>query len=129
MGMIEEVGTYLDAQSTRWTLGTNLYLNWLPDEPNRAAAIYETAGAEPARSFQSVAWETPRIQVICRSTSFPQARDDADTMWSILEGVVNQTLSGKDYLRISAVQSPFLIERDERGRPYFGANFDVARRR
>lgn len=130
MGLVEDVGTFLAAQSTRFTLGTNLFLNLLPDEPNRATSLIETGGVAPNRIFGSTtpAWENARIQLASRSTSSTQARADADAAWTILEGVSNSTLSGSTYLRISAVQSVFLLERDERARPVFASNFDVQRR-
>jgi hypothetical protein len=130
MGMVEEVGTFLDGGSTRWALGTSLYLNNLPDEPNRAAAIYETGGFPPQQTFGNdlPAWENARIQLVCRSTSSATARADAGAAWTILQRVTNEALSSVSYLRIAPVQSPFLLRRDERGRAYFACNYDVTRR-
>lgn len=132
MGMVEDIGTFLAAQSTLFVLGTKTFLNYLPDSPNRAQSIVETGGMAPefvAGPSTKVAIEHPRIQVVCRSTSSTAARADMDKAWVILNGVTNQTLSGTTYLRISAAQSPFLLERDAKGRPVFAANFDVWKRR
>lgn len=128
--MIEEVGTFLDAESTRFTAGTNLFYNYLPDEPGTAASIIETGGLPPTHVFAGdrPAWENARIAVTCRSTSSTRARANMNDAWFQLHEVANETLSGRSYLRISAVQSPFLLERDERGRVSFQANFDVIRR-
>lgn len=131
MGMIEEVATYLDTQSTRFALGTNLFLNWLDDTPGTSAAVIETGGSDPSRVFKATvaAWENARFQLLCRSTSSSVARANIDAAWTIYEGVTNQTLSGSTYLRISAVQSPFMLTRDDQGRSIFACNFDVMRRR
>lgn len=133
MGLIEEVGTYLDAQSTRFSLGSSaaggLYLNDLPELPATASALIETGGSEPRRTFRGNGWENQRVQLYCRSTSSAIARANIDAAWTILEGVTNQALSGSTYLRVSAVQSPFLLDRDVAGRIVFAANFDIARRR
>lgn len=131
MGMVEDVATYLDTNSTRFTLGTNLFLNYLPSEPNRAASIIETAGLPPARVFgsTSVAWEQGRVQLACRSTSSATARADVDAAFTVLEGVQNQTLTSNLFLRVSAAQSPFLLERDAQNRVVFAVNFDVWRTR
>lgn len=127
--MIEDVGAYLDAGSTRFAAGTSLFYNYLPDEPNRATSIIETPGQAPARAFGSTgpSWEQGRIQVASRSTSSATARADIDAAFVLLEAVDNETLTSNLFLRISAVQSPFLLARDERGRPVFAANFDVWR--
>lgn len=129
MGLIEEVGTFLDSQSTRFALGTNLYLNYLPDEPNTAAAIFETPGGAPNYVFEGdlPAWENARVQVVCRSTSSTRARANMQDAWVQLQEVANETLSSRSWMRISAAQSPFLLRRDERGRPVFAANFDCVR--
>lgn len=130
MGLVEEVGAFLDTESTRFTAGTSLFYNFLPDEPGTATAIFETPGMAPTHVFAGnlPAWENARIQVACRSTSSTRARANANDAWFQLHEVANETLSNRSYLRISAVQSPFLLERDSRGRVVFAANFDVVRR-
>lgn len=127
--MIEDVGAYLDAGSTRFAAGTSLFYNHLPSEPNRATSIIETPGQAPARAFGSTgpSWEQGRIQVACRSTSSVTARADIDAAFVLLEAVDNETLTSNYFLRISAVQSPFLMERDVQGRPVFAFNADVWR--
>lgn len=129
MGLIEDVASYIDTNSTRYALGTSLFLNNLPTHPNRAQALIETPGSPPARTLggATVSWEQARFQLTCRSTSSATARADIQAGWDILEGVKNQTLSSNLFLRISAVQSPFLLARDEQGRPVFAANFDAWR--
>ena len=127
--MVEDLGAYLDSNSTRWAAGTSLFYNYLPDAPNRAASIVETGGSAPARAFGSTgpSWEQGRVQVVCRSTSSATARADADAAFALLEGIQNQTLTSNIFLRVSAVQSVFLLERDAKGRPVFGCNYDVWR--
>lgn len=135
MGMVEEVASYLTAQlSTRFQLGVNTFINFLPDEPATAAAIFETPGRAPDDTFgQAAAIEMPRFQLVTRSsgdnTGPTIARANIDAAWLKLHGVANQTLSGSTYLRISAVQSPFLLDRDPRGRVEFACNFETMRRR
>ena len=127
--MVEDLGAYLDSNSTRWAAGTSLFYNFLPDVPNRAASIVETGGSAPARAFGSTgpSWEQGRVQVVCRSTSSATARADADAAFALLEGIQNQTLTSNIFLRVSAVQSVFLLERDAKGRQVFGCNYDVWR--
>ena len=43
----------------------------------------------------------------------------------MLHNVGNRTVNGVRYLWVSAVQSPFLMGRDENNRPLIAVNFDV----
>lgn len=129
MGLIEEVGSFLDTQSTRFAAGTNLFYNFMPDEPGTATSLIETGGLPPQHHFSGdlPSWENARLQVSCRSTSSTQARANMNDAWFQLQEVANETLSSRTWLRISAVQSPFLLERDAKGRVVFAANFDCVR--
>lgn len=134
MGLVEEVGVFLDAASTRFTLGTNLFLNFMPDEPATATVIIEYPGAPPEDVFaRRPAIEQPRFQLVCRSsgdnTGPTIGRANVDVGFTTFHQVANQTLSGSTYLSISALQSPFLLDRDARGRVEFACNFEVMRRR
>ena len=135
MGMIEELGTFVDANSTRFALGTSLFLNLLPDGSTvapTAAAIIETGGQPAVHTIGGStrpAWEVARVQVLCRSTSSAIARANADAAWTLLEGVQNQALSGSTYLRVETLQPPFLAWRDDLTRPVFAFNAECWRRR
>lgn len=130
MGLIEEIGAYLDSNSTRFLAGTSLFYNWLPDEPGTAASITETGGLPPQQVFGNdlPAWENQRVQVLCRSTSSTRARANANDAWVVLQQIANETLSGRSWLRVSAVQSPFSLGQDERGRMLFACNYECVRR-
>lgn len=129
MSVLEELGGYLDAQSTRFTAGTNLFYNWLPSEPGTAASIIETGGLAPAYTFAGdlPKFENQRVQVMCRSTSSTRARANMNDAWFQLQEVANETLSSRSWLRVAAVQSPFSVGQDEQGRWLFAANFDCVR--
>lgn len=130
--MIEDVAGFIDSGSTALTAGTNLFMNFLPDTPNTAVAVYETGGAPPEFVFGSTtpAWRNPRVQVVSRSTSSQTARTRIETVYRRLAGVSNTTLqgaSGPNYLSITPVQDPFLLGRDEQARVTFACNFAVSR--
>lgn len=138
-GVMDELGTYLDANSTAITVGTNAFKGFLPETSVRAIAIFETGGVAPTHTFAGSLplIERPRVQVIARSTkpvagapaSATGVRSVMDVVWRLLDGIHNQALSGTTYLRVSAVQSPYLLEVDSRGRQVWSASFDVARRK
>ena len=129
MGLIEELGTFLDSESTRFALGSSLFLNWLPSEPGTAASIIETGGLAPAYTFGTdlPRYENARIQLLCRSTSSTRARANANDAWIQLQEVTNESLSARSWLRVSAVQSVFSLGQDEQGRWIFGCNYDCIR--
>ena len=129
MGVLEELGAYLDAQSTRFTAGTNLFYNWLPSEPGTAASIIETGGLPPAYTFGGdlPKYENQRVQVMCRSTSSTRARGNMNDAWVQLQEIENETLSSRSWLRVSAVQSPFSLGQDDQGRWLFACNFEAVR--
>ncbi len=130
MGLIEELGTFVDTASTRFTLGTNAFLNHLPDEPNTATSLVEYGGGEPDYVFANdlPVNENQRVQIACRSTSSATARANVNAAWVAVSGIANESLSSHSWLRAKPVQSPFLMRRDEQGRVIFAFNCDCARR-
>lgn len=130
IGLVEEVGTALQTAGVG-TLGTSLFLNSLPETTGTfAVGIFETGGLAPGRTMGTsyLTYERARIQVQCRASASTLARKKLNHVFIELEETYNTTLSGTTYLRIEAVQSPFLLTRDAGGRTVFAANFDCWRR-
>jgi len=130
MGLVEELGTELAGASTAFTVGTSLFLNQMPEEPNRVSAIVETGGTAPSYVMGKAlpAYENATVQITCRSTSSAQARADAGRAWFAVSAIVNQDLSSVAWLRAVPLQSPFLLRRDEQGRVIFVFNASCTRR-
>lgn len=128
MGLVEEVGTFLQTAGVG-TLGTSLFLNTVPDEPDTCVAVLESpVSREPRRTFgASLPVEMPRFQVYARAASHATARTKIQDVWNALEVVIDQTLSGTRYERIAATTSPSLLKRDEKDRWVFVANFEASR--
>ena len=130
--VLDEIGAYLAANGIG-TVGTDLFLGFLPDTPDAAVAIYETGGMEPYRAMRSSAGqpvaERPSIQVVCRNVAYEYqtARTTADSAWKLLEGLGDTTLAGVRYLWAAAVQSPFLMGRDDSGRVLIAFNVDLVK--
>ena len=128
MALLDELGTYLDAQVASLTLGTNLFLGRLPDDPDTCVVLYEYGGDAPVNTMGSDAMppvERPRIQIMTRATGYSSARTLSLECWTAIEAVLNESLSGTLYHRISANQSPFPLERDSQDRVLFAQNFRV----
>ena len=131
MALLDDVGTLLAAQVGSLTLGTNLFLGRLPDEPDTAVALFETGGEAPVNTMGGGLYEVeqPRLQVLTRGASYSATHALAMSVWLVLEATTNDTLSATLYHRITAVQSPFPIERDSKDRIVFSQNFRVQRER
>lgn len=141
--LLDDVATYLAGQSTAFTIlagtGGNLAkaksLDHTP-APDTLTVLYETAGFGPVHTFSTSTGtatrdhERPGLQVLCRSTSYQTARNNADTVFTLLDGLagtVLSTASGVTYRSIDAVQSPFFLQRDANDRTVISVNFNVGK--
>ncbi len=141
MPLLDDIATFLDAQSTAFTLlsGTegDLAKTIMLDHPavsDTIAVLYETGGSPNTYTFSTttgsarVAIEKPSLQMLSRSSDYQIARNRAQTAYTILDGLAGQNLptaTGTLYLEITAVQTPFSIGPDDNDRPVISVNFDV----
>ena len=129
--ILDDIAIHLEDNSTL-VLGVDLTLAFMPENPNTVTTIYETGGVGPLNAFSTGGgtrvYEQPSIQIVTRSTSYETARNIQETVFTVLDGVNNQTVPSTGsvhYGSIDAVQSPFLINRDSNNRFKVGVNFDV----
>ena len=135
--MIEEVGTYLTSSTTIGTLGTDVFLNVLPETTRVTVALFENAGQAPSHTIggRVAAFTQPSVEILVRSTAGSggianpsNARAKIQRVYNRLSTVANQTISGSTYLRIVPEGEPYLYDRDEQGRVVFACSFVVTRR-
>lgn len=128
MALLDELGDYLSTNGVG-TLGTDLFLGFLPESPNAAVALYETGGSAPVRAMRSSPGQPvarqPRVQVVARSTSYAAARSKAGDVYALLEGLGGVTLGATRYLWGGAVQEPFPLGRDGQQRVMVACNYDI----
>ncbi len=67
------------------------------------------------------------MQVRSRAAAYSTAQSLAVDVWALLAKVINETLTSTTYLKISPVQSPFALDRDDQDRMIFVCNFDVVK--
>jgi hypothetical protein len=67
----------------------------------------------------------PRIQVLTRAKAYADADSLANSVWAALEGILDDSLSGTRYYNVTAIQSPFSLERDSQDRQIMAQNFQV----
>lgn len=126
MTVLEAIGDYLVAHS-QGTLGTNLFLSMMPNDPDTCVAIYEEEGGEPLFSLgtEGIQIDQPNIQVVVRSVrdDYPAARDKADQIRGLLAAMTDVTISGVRILRISPLGSVLPMGVDDKFRPMVAVNF------
>lgn len=129
MATLVDLANYLDTNVAGLTLGTNLFIGRMPDEPDVCVAIYEYGGTRPDQTMGGGApvLQNPSIQVRVRHTSYASAETTANLCFSALEGIIDETINTTRYNRVTAIQSPFPLERDPEERIIFVQNFDVKR--
>ena len=131
--ILPELATYIAANSTL-VAGTDLFMNQFPaTASDTAVALYETGGVGPKVTFGGVAWESPSVQVVVRSTSYAVARNLAQTIFNKLLLIENDPLpvsastgaATTNHLFVRPQQSPFSIGPDELDRPQVSCNYFV----
>lgn len=125
-GVIEAAAAAL----TGSTLGTDLFLQFMPDTPDLCTALYEYDGMPPDETMGAgtvPAIEKPRLQVKCRAAKddYPAARDRVKAARALLCAVHDQTLSGLYVLRFEPTGSTMHLGSDDKARPLVVANFQV----
>ena len=141
MAVLDDLAQFIDTSSTAFSRSSNLGIGIALDSgslSNTFAALYETPGQVGSLAFSTTAnlaervFDRPRVQVICRSTSYTTARTNTQTIYDLLDGVANRKLptsTGTLYVSIEAVQAPFSLGRDENDRWLISTNYQIERDR
>lgn len=116
------------------TFGTDMFSGGLPPDPIECCALIEYGGEPPMRKQNDGAahssaqgGERPRFQLLVRSADYETGRNFIQQIWDELDGIVNETIGGIFYQRVAAIQSPFMLERDESDRWIFAVNFTATK--
>lgn len=123
--MLNEIGTYLQSQEIG-TLGANLFLGLMPDQPDNCIALFEYAGSPPDLHWEG---EYPGLQVRVRNKSYAMARAKIEQIRDLLHGLHDKKLSGTRYLLIKARGSPEVLKRDNNNRVELFVNFEIIKER
>lgn len=124
--LLPEIASLLSSVAT---LGTDLFLGQIPDEPDTCVTVLEYSGRRSEYVFGSAnpVTEYPRIQVVCRGAQqeYESVRATAELAYRALAAVCNQTVSGTRYEAIVPLQPPFLLDKDESERILIAFNCRV----
>ena len=123
--MLKEISTYLQSQGIG-TLGANLFLGLMPDQPDNCIALFEYAGSPPDLHWNG---EYPGLQVRVRNKSYAAGRAKIEEVVTELHGAHELTLNGTRYLLIKARGSPEVLKRDNNNRVELFVNFEIIKER
>jgi len=123
--------TDMDDYLTTSGVTTAIYRGRQPSDPSTVVTIYETGGSPPVHGMGgspgTALAEQPSIQVVTRSTSYSTARTTADQCFDLLDGLYQTTINGTRYLYVEALQSPFMLERDDQERTRIACNYRIVK--
>ncbi len=125
--LTRDIATYLISRHLVTAIGTDVFLDYVPETPDNLLAVQEYAGVPPDIPIPLL---DRRVQVLIRNKSYASARTLAFSVFNALDtgfsrpaGVV---LTASRTAVINALQSPFMLERDEMDRSIFVFNLAVA---
>ena len=108
-------------------VSTTIYKGFMPEQPNDAIILTETAGLGPIQAMSSgpgnASMEVAGLQVIQRSQSYATARLGMQTVMNLLDGLSERTINSTRYSWVEATQVPFFLERDVSERSLLAVNF------
>ncbi len=119
--MLREIGAYLATKSIG-TVGTDIFLGLMPDQPDNCIALFEYAGSPPDLHWNG---EYPGLQVRVRNKSYAAGRAKIKEVVTELHGAHELTLNGTRYLLIKARGSPEVLKRDNNNRVELFVNFEI----
>jgi hypothetical protein len=106
---------------------TSIFKSFLPEQPDNALVLTETAGQGPIHAMSTgpgnAQLEIAGLQVIRRSTSYQTARLEMQTVMDLLDGLTERTINSTRYSYVEARQVPFSMGRDESERSLVSVNF------
>lgn len=128
MALLDAIGTYLQTQSVG-TLGSNIMLSMLPDDPDVCVALFESQGmgVDHVMGASVFAVDKPRLRILCRAAAndYPGARTKAEQVRNLLGAIRDTTLSGVNIMSIMATSEIYPYNVDQTERPVIGCDFVV----
>ena len=128
MGLVADIATRLAAGGFG-TLGTNLFIGYLPDQPDVAMAVYGQPGVAPisamGEAVGAIVLERPNVQILCRGVSFPAVETAILATIPCLEAICEEVVGGKTYHGVWANQSYPAAWRDDNNRVVMSLNFRI----
>lgn len=123
MALLDSLGARLQADGVG-TVGTNIFLSFMPPTPDAVVVIYEGRGNGPEHTFGVgvVAVERPLIRLIARAArnDYPAARTLMDLARNSLGDIRNETISGVKFMCVTPTSDPYPLRLDDKERAQMG---------
>lgn len=128
MSLLDEIAAKLAAGGIG-TVGSTIFIGEVPPEPDAMVCLFNYGASPNDYTFGATGAiiEYPRFQAIARATTYTAARSKIQSIYALLDAIVNETLSGTLYLRIYALGAPYDMPRDQNGRYVAQCNFEAYR--
>jgi hypothetical protein len=123
--VLAAISAYLATKNVG-TVGTDIFLGLLPDQPDNCTALFEYAGSPPDLHWNG---EYPGLQVRVRNISYAAGRAKIGEIMGLLHGLHETVLGGTRYLLIKARGGPEVLKRDTSNRVEFFVNFEIIKER
>ncbi len=114
-----DIGEYLE-DLTRGTVGTDIFIGYMPPTPDDIVVVRATAGRPP---HVVADLEQAGFQITVRNADHDTGHALAMTIRDDLHQLTHATIETRSYKRIDAVGSVTLIGRDELERTLWSVNF------
>lgn len=108
------------------TFGTDLFISFMPEEPDACIAIFDTGGLEQQANYE---YEYPMAQIRVRGErkDYVNAHSKAQVVRDALHGLSNESWNNARYIGMWCSSDIFFIKYDEHNRPIFTINFRIHR--
>ena len=123
----EDIGTLLESSINTLTLGTNLFIGLLPDQPDLGIALIDSPGMPPDPNN----YYHPGLQVLVRASvgDYSVAAALSQSVMDVLHTYVGQPdVNSYFYTLVWSMGDPFFIGLDTNHRPLFSTNYRIQRR-
>ena len=109
---------------------TNLFNARQPDSPDSCVTLYDLAGGAPQLTFKKDTSDyfINGLLVRCRENLYQDAVDSAQAILDYLHAFGKETWNGTEYMLIRAINTPQLLEWDEKDRAVVIVSYDVHRK-
>lgn len=109
MSFAEDIGRYIQ-QEYENPYALPVSLNFTPDDTTNSISVYDTGGFASLRMYGACPpIGRPTAQVLIRHSSISTAREVAESLYCLLDGIYNQTINETPYLRVECNAPPTYI--------------------
>lgn len=126
MALLDALGARLQTDLVG-TVGTTIFLSFMPPTPDAVVVIYEGRGNGPEMTFGHgvIAVERPSVRIIARAArnDYPAARTLMLAVRASLGAIRNEAISGVNFLCVTPTSDPYPLRLDDKERAQMGLDF------